>query len=180
MKKKIYKYATGYPNVELLTEHGGEDLKGTFRLCSLDGIFYIPYNGGIIEWVGNYPNDQYLRKYIIKNGEKLKIEKKYIPRDGDFVYCGNLFGKEQFAIFEKYCDGSDGAEDYEGFPIIYASYRMGDETFNEKNHTCVRWDIERKATKKEKSHILSVMHKCGKDWDDINHKIILYNRVIGI
>ncbi len=87
-------------------------------------------------------------------------------KDGDFVSLSNLGGK--FLIIYKskrgFSDAYYHAATYNGYCENYVvSY----------NDWCV-YDDARIATEEEKQLLLDALHADGKDWDDVNKRIVEY------
>ena len=105
-KKKIYKWARGKDAIKLLEKEGG---KNYYDFLPSQRVFYIPYEGGIIE--NSYDYD--VKNYVTSQGIEIKpkeilddVERKYLsnvcrPFLKDVLYIvkeANLVGHEYIRV----------------------------------------------------------------------------------
>jgi len=95
------------------------------------------------------------KKMVLK-----KIEEVFVPKEGDFYKCTNKRGC--IAI-------SDGGSRLVGLGS-YAATHGGEEVVY--GLACGDKGFIRPATEAERQFLLDAMHKEGKDWDEVNKKVV--------
>ena len=160
MEHPIYKYASGSNAISLLEKENGVNLFN-FEAERDNTIYYIPYNGGIIDRCP-FARAEY---YIMDNGKEIKRKEIIEPKERDFLYhlC-SPFMKEYPSpndiIVKDIMKLSDGDSEYIKINLTDGEY-ISLPKFK-KGERYVKMEIG-KGYKPEELHLADMYYW---DWDD--------------